>query len=105
MSKTQTAEEWVAEYLAKHPDKTPKQLLDEMMAQPIPKRAKPKPVAPAAEVVAGPWPRRQLTEWQIIENQRQIDYWWELHKAQEAERLAEPSPDKKLSDWIWGRDR
>jgi hypothetical protein len=64
-------------------------------------KPKPKP----AEVVAGPWPRPKLTEQQIIARQLELDRWWQRHRQEEARRSAEPTPEEKLSDWIWGRDR
>jgi hypothetical protein len=79
-----------------------KRELDELRAQPIPKKPRPKP---AAEVIPGPWPRRVRTEQEIIEYQRLIDWYWERNLARWAEQSAEPSPERKLNDWIYGRNR
>ena len=73
----------------------------DMLAQLERKPPKPKP----AEVVPGPWPRPKLTEAEIIAKQQQLDYWWEQRRLAEAQRRTEPTPDQKLTDWIWGRDR
>jgi hypothetical protein len=64
-----------------------------------------KPPPKPAEIVPGPWPRPKLTEAELLAKQQQIDYWWERHLSEQARRSAEPSPDQKLTDWIWGRDR
>jgi hypothetical protein len=45
--------------------------------------------APEPEVVAGPWPRPQLSEAELIRRQRQLDYWWERHLEEERERERE----------------
>jgi hypothetical protein len=58
-----------------------------VLTEPVPaKAAKPKP---KAAVVAGPWPRPKLTEAQLIERQKQLDYWWERRLDDERERERE----------------
>jgi hypothetical protein len=57
-----------------------------VLTEPLPSA---KAAAPKAEVLAGPWPRRQLSEAQLIERQRQLDYWWEQRLDEERERERE----------------
>jgi hypothetical protein len=59
--------------------------------------------APKAEVVPGPWKRRKLTEQELVNQQSRIDEWWQRHLDDVAEREAEPSPERRISDWTWGR--
>jgi hypothetical protein len=66
---------------------------------------KPKPKPKPAEIIAGPWPRPKLTEAELIARQLELDRWWERHLLEERQRRTEPSPEQKLSDWIWGRNR
>ena len=61
--------------------------------------------APMAEIVPGPWPRRLLTEQELINRQQQIDYWWGRHLEEVADRNRERTSEEKLSDEIWGRSR
>jgi hypothetical protein len=58
-----------------------------VLTEPLP-QPKPKP-APKAEVLAGPWPRRQLSEAEVIRRQQQLDWWWERHLDDERERERE----------------
>jgi hypothetical protein len=56
-------------------------------------------------VVAGPWPTPKLSEQEIIRRQEILDAWWERHREEEERRSREPTPDQKLTQWIWGSDR
>ena len=38
-----------------------------------------------AEVVAGPWPRRQLSQEDLWRRQQEIDFWWQRHLDEKAE--------------------
>jgi len=54
-------------------------------------------------VVGGPWPRKRLSEAELIARQKEIDYWWERHLAEEAEkRRDDPTGEEDLMEWIWG---
>jgi hypothetical protein len=76
--------------------KSAQERLDELRAKGI-RREK-----PAAPVLAGPWPTPKLSEEEIIRRQQQIDVWWQAHREEEARRAAEPTPEQRLTRWIWG---
>jgi hypothetical protein len=60
-----------------------------VLTEPLPSAKAPAPKAPEAEVVAGPWPRPQLSEAELIRRQQQLDWWWEQRLDEERERERE----------------
>jgi len=55
------------------------------------------------QVIRGPWPRKRLSEAEIIAKQKVIDRWWEQHRWELAQKQrGDPTGEDDIGEWIWG---
>jgi hypothetical protein len=79
--------------------------LAELRAKGIRRVKPPAPVVPRPMLVSVEGHPPVLTEEELIRRQKVLHEWWEWNRAEQARRSADPSPEQRLTDWIWGKGR